>query len=233
MLLTVITVCFESKHLLAETINNVAAFKSGQISYIVIDGGSTDGTTELLAQNSRVVDRWISEPDSGIYDAMNKGWALADPDSRILFLGAGDRILSLPDSLERYSAGDVIYGDVMIGERRFHSVTDYRFRFSNTVHHQALMIPKCLHPDPPFDLEFKVYADYDFNLRLLKMGARYLFDPALIGYAEPGGVSAVKRHHEIFVVVKKNIGLTWALCSVPFLTFRKMLECIGIRILTT
>ena len=232
MILTIITVCFQNAQQLEVTIANVASVKREGISYIVIDGGSTDATLELLRQNEGIIDRWVSEPDRGIYDAMNKGWILADPESRIIFLGAGDRLLSLPGNLEQYSNSDLIYGDVMIGARRFHTVSDYRFRFSNTVHHQALLVPKCLHPDPPFDLKFRVYSDYDFNLRLLRMGGRYLYDPGLIGYAEPGGLSANKQHGENFMVVKKNFGLTWALCAAAFLTFRKLLECIGIRLLT-
>lgn len=230
--LTIITVCYQAADQLRQTLANIAAIKQTDVSYLVIDGGSTDGTVELLCQSDGVVDRWLSEPDKGIYDAMNKGWALADPASRILFLGAGDRILSLPQDLSRYGGEEIIYGDVMIGERRFHSVSDYRFRFSNTIHHQALLVPKWLHPEPPFDTAFHVYADYDFSLRLMKRAARFVFDPALLGYAEPGGVSSSKHHQENFLVVKKNLGLAAALCSATFLTIRKLLECAGIRALT-
>ena len=230
--ITVITVCRNASGSLEETIRNVLSFGGNRLSHIIIDGASTDGTRELLEKYREKLVYWISEPDNGIYDAMNKGWARADPESRILFLGAGDKLLSLPDNLGRYPVRAIIYGDVMVGERCFHSVSDYRFKFSNTVHHQALMIPKRLHPDPPFDLKFSVYADYDFNLRLLKMGARYRYDQDLKGYAEPGGVSADKNHRENFMIVQKNYGLVAALCSALFLTFRKLLECMGIRVLT-
>lgn len=230
--ITVITVCRNAAGSLEETIRNVLSFGDKRLSHIIIDAASTDGTRQLLEKYQGKLDHWISEPDSGIYDAMNKGWALADPESRILFLGAGDKLLSLPDNLGFYPAAAIIYGDVIVGERCFRSVSDYRFRFSNTVHHQALIIPKRLHPEPPFDLKFRVYADYDFNLRLLKMGAHYIYDQDLKGYAEPGGVSADKNHRENFMIVKKNYGLIAALYSALFLTFRKLLECIGIRVLT-
>ncbi|HEY3308687.1 MAG TPA: glycosyltransferase family 2 protein [Desulfuromonadaceae bacterium] len=230
--ITVITVCHNAVGQLEETIRSVLSFSGNRLSYIIIDGESSDGTCEVIERYQEDLAYWISEPDSGIYDAMNKGWAMANAENRILFLGAGDKLLSIPDNIEQYSDRDIIYGDVMIGERRFHSVADYRFRFSNTIHHQALLIPKRLHMEPPFDLKFSVYADYDFSLRLLKMRANYIYDPALIGYAEPGGVSADKQHCENFMVVRKNYGLTVALCSVAFLTFRKLLECIGIRALT-
>jgi glycosyltransferase involved in cell wall biosynthesis len=229
--LTIITVCSQSAPLLERTIANVAAVKRKGIAYLVIDGGSTDGTLELLRRNDGVVDRWLSEPDSGIYDAMNKGWKLADPESMILFLGAGDKILSLPDNLKRGGDDEIVYGDVTVGERHFHSVADYRLKFSNTLHHQALMVPKRLHPEPPFNPAFPVYADYDFNLRLLKMGARFVRDPGLVGYAEPGGVSSARQHEENFMIVKNNFGVGAALFSAMFLAVRKLLECIGIRVL--
>lgn len=227
-----ITVCFQSACQLERTIANVAELKRDDVNYVVIDGGSSDGTIELLQQNKGVVDYWISEPDSGIYDAMNKGWQLAAHDSRILFLGAGDKILSLPDNLGSYQNDEIVYGDVMVGERRFHSVADYRLRFSNTLHHQALLVPKRLHPAPPFNTDYPLYADYDFNLRLLKMGAHFTFDPRMVGYAEPGGVSAAKKHVENFRIVRDNLGFGGAVASVMFLSFRKMLQLVGIRALT-
>lgn len=230
--LTIITVCYQGAAHLERTIANVASIKRDGIAYLVIDGGSTDGTRELLERSGQVVDTWISEPDKGIYDAMNKGWQLAPAGSRILFLGAGDLLLTLPENLAGYERNEVVYGDVMVGERRFHSVADYRLRFSNTLHHQGLMVPKALHPDPPFDTGFPVYADYDFNLRLLLLGACFVYEPMLLGYAEPGGVSAVKQHGENFQVVRHNLGIAGALSSAAFLTLRKLLEFMGIRVLT-
>lgn len=230
--LTIITVCYNDAGLLEQTIANIAAIKREGIAYLVIDGGSNDGTRELVERHGHVVDSWVSEPDMGIYDAMNKGWGMADSHSRVLFLGAGDKIISLPDSLDNYGAGEIVYGDVMVGGRRFHSVADYRLRFSNTLHHQALLVPRTLHPNPPFDTRFRVYADYDFNLRLMGMGAHFTYVSEMVGYAEPGGISADKRHVENFKVVRHNLGLVGALLSTAFLTVRKLLECVGIHGLT-
>lgn len=230
--LTIITVCYQSAAALERTIANVAGVKRPGITYLVIDGGSDDGTRELLERSGTVVDGWISERDSGIYDAMNKGWLRAPADARVLYLGAGDKLLALPEALDRFEDDVIVYGDVMIGDRRFHSVSDYRLRFSNTLHHQALLVPKSLHPEPPFDTRFPVYADFDFNLRLMRHGARFAFAPDLLGYAEPGGVSEAKLYAENFRVVRSNLGVAGVAASALFLTARKLLQFMGIRALT-
>jgi glycosyltransferase involved in cell wall biosynthesis len=71
--ITVITVAYNAKDQLENTINNVLSFGSDYVEHIIIDGGSTDGTVDLLEKYSNKLRYWISEPDHGIYDAMNKG----------------------------------------------------------------------------------------------------------------------------------------------------------------
>src|SRR5687768_8762484 len=94
--ITIITVTYNAAEHLEKTIQQVAKLTYNNLSYIIVDGGSTDRTGALIQQYSNVITRWISERDAGIYDAMNKGWSMADPLSYILFLGAGDYVYSLP-----------------------------------------------------------------------------------------------------------------------------------------
>lgn len=225
--LTIITVCYQSAPQLELTISNVAGIKREGISYLVIDGGSTDGTTELLRKNGSVVDRWVSEPDRGIYDAMNKGWAAASSDSYILFLGAGDRIISLPPDLGTFRPDDVLYGDVRLEGRVFRGAAGFGLRCNNTLHHQALLVHKSLHPDPPFDTRFKVYADFDFNQRLMKSGARFVHSPAFSSSALPGGVSSRKAHLETLRIVRKNFGLLWCGIASVYLLLQKVARTLG------
>lgn len=91
--LSIITVVRNAPEALAETIRSVRAQTYADIEFVVVDGASTDGTTEVLRQSATLVDRWISEPDGGLYDAMNKGQRLASGDFA-MFVNAGDRFVS-------------------------------------------------------------------------------------------------------------------------------------------
>lgn len=77
MKISIITVCFNSVQTIAQTIQSVAEQTYPDIEYIIVDGGSTDGTIDIIKQNENIISKWISEPDKGLYDAMNKGINLA------------------------------------------------------------------------------------------------------------------------------------------------------------
>ena len=89
MKITIITVCMNSVNTIEKTIRRVIEQEYSDLEYIVIDGGSTDGTLEVLRQYESYIDKWISEPDNGIYDAMNKGIELSTGEV-IAFLNSDD-----------------------------------------------------------------------------------------------------------------------------------------------
>lgn len=210
--ISIITVVKNGASHLEETILSVIENKAiRDIDYIVIDGGSTDGTTDIIRKYADQISYWVSEPDNGIYDAMNKGWAAATDDSFILFLGAGDRIISLPDNMCSYRQNDVVYGSVRMGEKTiFKARADFHLKMYNSLHHQALLVNKALHPDPPFNCLYRVYADFDFNQRLLKSGANFVYSPEFVGYARPGGVSDRHCFDESLRIISKNFGFLWS-----------------------
>jgi cellulose synthase/poly-beta-1,6-N-acetylglucosamine synthase-like glycosyltransferase len=88
-LITIITSTYNAAEYLPRTIKSVREQTYTNIEWIIVDGNSKDNTVELIRQNEDVIDYWVSEPDSGIYDAWNKGVSLANGDW-IAFLGAGD-----------------------------------------------------------------------------------------------------------------------------------------------
>lgn len=222
-LLTIITVVKNGGRSLLKTIDSIGSLKYDNIEYIVVDGGCSDETKEIVQSRcNNTITKYIREPDAGIYDAMNKGWRVASEKGCILFLGVGDKILSLPADLQKLNLGSILYGRVWLGEKRlFRSRVDIQLKFANTLHHQALIIPKSLNPDPPFNLTYRVYADFDFNQRLLVRGANFIFDDKFISYALPGGLS--KRYSEdSYKISYNNFGLFWGTISYLFFLYNRI-----------
>ena len=220
-LITVVTVVYNGVDSLLQTINSVSDLVYPNLSYIIVDGGSTDGTVDLIKENEGKINLWISEPDQGIYDAMNKAWAMVKDDSYILYLGAGDKILKLPDML-KYPQADVIYGNVALGTSMiFKSAVNWKSYLGNTVHHQSMLVRKSVNPEPPFRLQFKIYADFDFNQRLLKRGIIFYKDDEFFAYALDGGVSA-QITNESLAVVKSNYGLVTYFLAKQFYFLQKI-----------
>lgn len=221
-LISIITVVYNGVDNIEATVKSVIALKTDHIQYVVVDGGSTDGTLDILRRYKErgQLDHLVSEKDSGIYDAFNKGWLIAHPESHVLYLGAGDKLLKLP-AAELVEASDIIYGRVILNENVvFQSKVDFRLKLGNTLHHQALLIRKSLHPQPPFDLTYRLYADFDFNQRLLRSGAQFVYDDQFLSYALPGGVTQKFNTRESLVIVKKNFGLGFCLMAAVYYAFQ-------------
>jgi len=214
--ISVITVVRNGALHLEETITSVVEKKlSSNIEYLVIDGGSTDGSLDIIKKYADQLSYWVSEPDSGIYDAMNKGWRAASDGNFILFLGSGDRLVSLPDNIGCYGRNDVLYGDVLMGEKKvFTARADCHLKLYNSLHHQALLVSKACHPAAPFNTFYRLYADFDFNQRLMKRGVRFIYLPQFVTYAYPGGMSDQQNIFESLTIIRNNYGLFWMLLAV-------------------
>jgi hypothetical protein len=115
-MISIVTSTLDAAPDLAHTLRSVAQQRGASFEWIVVDGGSTDGTVDLLRRHDRLIAHWLSEPDSGIYDAWNKACALARGEW-LLFIGAGDEFAG-PDTLADFSAHlavahpahDLVYG---------------------------------------------------------------------------------------------------------------------------
>lgn len=221
-LITIITVAFNAEKYLESTIKSIMDQNRENIEYIIIDGGSTDSTIDIIKNYQDRIDYWVSEADNGIYDAMNKGWAVAKDNSYILFLGAGDRIEHLPD-LSKYVGCTGIFGNVSLGNNRvYRSTADLRIRLGNTLHHQALLIHKSIHLSPPFNLNYKAYADYDFNARLYNQGIKFIFDNSFRSYALPGGLTEKFHTEESLLIIRINFGIFWELIATMYYRYQNI-----------
>ncbi|MBW8688268.1 glycosyltransferase family 2 protein [Chitinophaga rhizophila] len=214
--ITIISVVYNGADTLEDTIRSVLSQSYPNIRFMIIDGGSKDGTLDIITKYAEDLHYYCSEPDQGIYDAMNKGWGKAASDSYILYLGAGDRILQLPSPADLQKA-DVIYGTTLVGSIKFKAKADDSLKIMNTLHHQSLLVKKQLHPDPPFRIQYRTYADFDFNQRLYKAGASFYHVPDFVAYALPGGVSSTIKLKEILQIVKANFGRRYMLLAFPVL----------------
>jgi glycosyltransferase involved in cell wall biosynthesis len=216
---SIVTVSLNARPALERTVESLRALSGMFDEYIVVDGASRDGTPGYLASEP-VVTKWLSEPDKGIYDGMNKGWAMARESNHVLFLGAGDLLKSLPKP-EELAKGAVVFGDVDLeGRGRYISRAGYWLLLGNTLHHQALLVPKRLHVQPPFDTRHKVYADYDFNLRLLRQRAQFRRSVSFTAFASAGGVSHHSDMQEMSRIVRQHYGATAGLVSRAYLAYQ-------------
>lgn len=180
-LFSIITVCYNAAGCIGRTLASVREQLFGDYEYIIIDGASTDGTTDIVTRSGVKCDRLVCEPDNGIYDAMNKGIGLARGEY-LIFLNAGDTLFA-DDTLSKAAgmlkAGnpDVFYGDTAIVDdggnfiamRRLRPpkrLSSASFRMGMTVCHQAFWVKRSV--APLYDLAFKYSADYDWCVRILK-----------------------------------------------------------------
>lgn len=202
---TVITVVFNGKEHIEKTIQNVLNQNYSNLEYILIDGGSTDGTLDIIKQYEANITYWISEKDRGIYDAMNKGLALASGEW-VSFMNAGD-VFYTHDSVsdvfkEMHQKCDVIYGGVEIRYPDFSRVELAGnpkelwkgMRFS----HQSAFIDKEYHQSHPYNISNKIAADLEFFYEAYLNGAAFVRTSKVISSVNTGGVSETCRLATIF-----------------------------------
>ena len=172
MLLTIITINFNNKEGLEKTIQSVFNQTYAHKEYIVIDGGSTDGSAELILGNKKNIQYSISEPDSGPYDAMNKGIDKATGEY-LLFLNSGDFLANnyvLENFVQLKPKEDLIYGDSLfrIGTKikkvKMPEKLTIGVALTHTINHQAIFYSKRLfEKGERYDCNFKITADWVFT----------------------------------------------------------------------
>ncbi len=205
--LSVITVVYNVSEAIVPTIESIKRIKTTNVEYVVIDGASTDDTMSVLNQYDDVIDVLVSEKDRGIYDAMNKGIAHSHGEW-IIFQNCGDEMLSIPWRILENTTDDVavVCGCVDDGTGKIMKpMYGKALYYGNTIPHQALFYRKAFNPD--FDISFKIFADYDLNLKMLKRGYKIKLIEDVIAIHALDGISMDKKHDkEVYRVVYKELG---------------------------
>lgn len=248
MRISVITVAFNSAATIADTLRSVAAQSHPDIEHIVIDGASKDDTLDVIRVHGSHVSKVVSEPDRGIYDAMNKGLRLATGEM-IGFLNADD-MLAYPEALADIARAatldveiDAVFGDLVyvaqtdtervIRHWRSGRFSRSRLRYGWMPPHPTFYVRNSrLASLGPFDPRFRIAADYDFVLRCLaRPGARAAYIEKVLVRMRMGGVSnrslrnLLRKSREDLLALRGNgVG---GLATLALKNLRKIPQFIG------
>jgi glycosyltransferase involved in cell wall biosynthesis len=197
--ISVVTVVYNGERHIDQAIRSVLSQSYDNIEYIVVDGGSTDRTLEIIRAHEDRIDCWVSEPDGGIYDAMNKGIGLASGD-----------LVGLLNSDDWYADGAIaeiarIYADG--GEERrvitgkwgivleplgitIEATPSLRFHTGMPLCHQAMFVPKKVYASVGlYDLDYRFSADLDMALRLYSNRVPFVFSDKILVHFRASGAS--------------------------------------------
>jgi glycosyltransferase involved in cell wall biosynthesis len=207
-LISVITVVFNSEHFLEQTIQSVLNQTYENVEYIIIDGGSTDRTLDIIRSYEDKIDYWVSEPDKGIYDAMNKGIDLATGEW-VNFMNAGDRYYEAgctsdifhvdpKDAALIYGHCELRYGDFT----RIIRVNPVSDLWKGMIFcHQSMFVKTSYMKKYKFNIENRIGADYEFICEMATHGHEFynsnkiISSFAMYGVSTKNKLEAIKSHH--------------------------------------
>lgn len=236
---SLITVTYNAAAVLEPTIQSILAQTFTDYEYIIIDGGSKDGTPDIIRQYAPKLSYWISEPDRGLYDAMNKGLRAAKGEY-VWFMNAGDRLFA-PDTLQKVfdeaePGADVYYGDALFYEENGREVglrsrvtphqlperlTWQSLRYGMVVCHQSFVPRRTI--APPYDLSHPYSSDVDWEIRCLREAQKTVNVHVPLCRYLTGGFS--KKYHQEslrdrYRVLEKHYGRVPNLLNHAWITLR-------------
>jgi glycosyltransferase involved in cell wall biosynthesis len=214
-IISIITVVFNGEKYLEQTILSVIKNKSPEVEYVIIDGGSTDGTLDIIERYKDEIDQCISEQDKGLYDAMNKGIHISS--------GKYIGIVNSDDWLEEHALEnvinvikkganeDVLYGYLRVidDDKEFIvSRKSHEFINKEMIHHPSCFISKiCYEKLGGYDTNYKVSADYDLLLKLFNNNVTFKGIDYIISNFRTGGVSSTLNGVIETIKVKEKYGI--------------------------
>lgn len=197
---SIITINFNNRSGLHNTIESVIHQSYKDYEFIIIDGGSTDGSVNVIKEHQQYITYWISEKDNGIYNAMNKGIKAAHGDY-LCFINSGDMLYNrsvLEQSLP-YLRDDIVHGiaenqNSPVSPLCLIKVPNRTELFSPTLHHQACMFKRELFNNSLYDEHYKIVSDWKFYIeQILLYDCSFSRMPIKVAMCEGGGISEVQN----------------------------------------
>ena len=228
MKLSIITINLNNREGLQRTIDSVVCQTFRDFEWIVIDGGSTDGSKELIEQYADHFAYWVSEPDKGIYNAMNKGIKVAKGEY-LQFLNSGDWLYkntTLSNCFSHDSTADILYGDLFFcdGENMekccYPKQLSIRYFYNLSLGHPSSFIKRILLQEEPYDESLKIVSDWKFFLKQALRGKTFVHIDETVSCFNTSGVSSQNEkltEQERESVLKKDLN--------PMITF----DCITLN----
>jgi len=205
---SIITVCYNAENEIEETIQSIIPFINQDVEYIIIDGNSDDKTLDIINNYVNYISVLISEEDSGIYDAMNKGIRLASG-NWIIFINIGDKLLNIPKIVFNSESNefDAIACAIISenGQTTYPSLNK-SIKYHNTLPHQSLFY-NIQKKNVIFELTYNIYSDYDYNLYMYKNKYKILLVNRIVAFHSLKGISNNKMHsRELYSIIEKYNG---------------------------
>lgn len=210
MKITIITVCYNASSCIEKTIQSIINQTYSNIEYIIIDGKSTDSTLNLIRKYEKYISHWISEPDNGVFDAMNKGISMASGEY-IIFMNAGDYFAetSIIEDVVNYimhnNNADVYHGDIYRDIKSpKHIWKDIPFYLNKkklkgmNICHQAIFTKLSTAKKYYFDTSYKVSADYNMMMQIFKDKGSFKYIPLNIAIYNTTGISTTNWKQTIY-----------------------------------
>lgn len=201
MRLSIITINYNDLNGLTKTHQSIAMQTWQDFEWIVIDGGSTDGSKEYIESLERKPDCWCSEADKGIYDAMNKGIAKASGDY-MLFLNAGDSLYTsttLEEAMKYKFTEDVVYGNAcFLFKKRpslfvFDEVMTLKRLYDYSINHQSTFIKASILKEKGYDTRYEIVADAKRFVEIFLSGGSFKHLPMVISNYDMTGISTTNE----------------------------------------
>lgn len=234
-LITVITVVYNGAETLEQTIQSVINQTYDNIEYIIIDGASKDGTLDIIKNYEDKIDYWQSEPDKGIYDAMNKGIAVSNGDY-IALLNSGDwyendTVSIIAKNVLEHPLTDIFYGlmNVLSENKEPLWVYGYGHKVLNNfmIAHPTCFVRKELYLKNKYNIQYKSAADYDLFLTFYQQGYSFVFIEKILANYLLGGMSdsfTGKKECILVQYMHKTISFTSFILKFIYFSLMKALK---------